>query len=291
MAIPAVTCDAKIVVVWNENAGLYDAALSASATESPTSWTWTILSVPVGLEAILTGVWGDFTDGVAITGVGGTSAVLLEGIPTDVVAGTIVIQAVAVNGEGSSVPTVDRASGQQCVVIKTEMLDLELPGDEQYSWGYGQLDGVLRKLEEGGSSDAVLMIDALIDNTYASTAAWTGIGVPTIPEPGIVIGSFIAKAKQYGLSLSGKHYGVSGSNWGWYRLVFNYDTVPIYPDNDGASGWVWVSYNAWWDWFHYNGLVTLPAGVTTVKLEWMDVGVGQHAGVQAVAGKITLLGW
>lgn len=290
MAIPAVTCDAKIVVVWNENVGTYDAALSASATESPTSWTWTILSVPVGLEAILTGVWGDFTDGVASTGAGGTSAVLLEGIPTNVVAGTIVIQAVATNGEGPSVPSVDKAAGQQCVVVKTEMLDLELPGDEQYSWGLGQLDSVLRKLEEGGSSDAVLMMNSIITSNEISTANWTGIGGPGIAEPGMVFGQFNARAKTYGFHLTFVQYGNNGTAFSpFYRLVFNYDTTPIYPDTTGLNGWPSVVYNGWVMQASFQGLVTLPAGVTKVKLEWKDLGT--HAQVHSAGPPITLLGY
>jgi len=147
MAVPAVTCGAKIVVAWNESGGFYNAYFSATATGSPTSWLWTILSVPVGLEAILSGSWGDFAGGVAT--MQGPS---LTGIPTNVVAGTIVVQCVATNGEGPSVPTVDRGNGQQCVVIKTELLDLPLPSDREYGWGQGQLDEVLRKLEAAAVS-------------------------------------------------------------------------------------------------------------------------------------------
>jgi hypothetical protein len=152
MAIPAVTCDAKIVISWNEGGGTYDAALSATATESPTGWTWTILSVPEGLEALLSGTWGDFTNGVATTGAGSSSAVDLEGIPTDTADGTIVVQAVATNGEGPSVPATDKANGQQCVVIKSQMLDLPKPGDHQYNWGAAQLRECLDKLETAAGS-------------------------------------------------------------------------------------------------------------------------------------------
>jgi len=168
MAVPVVTCSAKIVIPWNEGSGIYNAALSATATESPTGWTWTILSVPVGLEALLSGTWGDFTDGVATTEAGGASAVALDGIPTDTVAGTIVVQAVATNGEGPSDPTVDRAAGQQCAVIKTEKLDLPLPGDREYGWGQGQLDEVLRKLEaaSGGGGGGLTPVGPIAELSY-----------------------------------------------------------------------------------------------------------------------------
>ena len=154
MAVPAVTCGAKIVVAWNESGGFYNAYFSATATGSPTNWTWTILSVPIGLEAILSGSWGDFANGVAM---GPTmQGPSLTGIPTNVVAGTIVVQCVATNGDGPSVPTVDKGAGQQCVVIKTELLDLPLPGNKEYNWGGAQLDEVLRKLETAAATSPPL---------------------------------------------------------------------------------------------------------------------------------------
>jgi hypothetical protein len=142
MPVPAVTCGPKIVIAWNEGGGTYTAALSAVATNSPTSWAWTILSVPVGLEALLAGTWGDFVDGVATA-----QNPSLPNIPTDVAAGTIVIQCVATNGTGPSVATIDRAAGQQCVVIQSATLALSYPGDRQYDWGR-QLEATLRKVEE-----------------------------------------------------------------------------------------------------------------------------------------------
>jgi len=175
MAVPAVTCAAKITKPWNDGDGLTSASLSATATGSPTSWTWTILWVPVGLETLLSGAHGDFTDGVATTGPGGSSAVLLADIPSDIVGGTIVIQAVATNGEGPSVPTTDKKNGQQCVVIETELLALPLPGDKQYSWGEAQLREVLTKLETaaseggGGGTDEHAIHDNVDDEIVAIT--------------------------------------------------------------------------------------------------------------------------
>lgn len=141
MPIPVVTCGAKVVIPWNQGGGSYTASFSATATNAPTSWLWTILWVPVGLEAILTGSWGHFTNGVATT-----QNPSFTGIPTSVAAGTIVVQCVATNIMGPSNPLVDRGNGQQCVVIKTQLYDLPLPGDKEYNWGGAQLDEVLRKL-------------------------------------------------------------------------------------------------------------------------------------------------
>jgi hypothetical protein len=166
LAIPIVTCDAKIVVVWNYGSGTLNAPLSATATESPTGWTWTILFVPPGLEALLSGTWGDFIDGVATTEAGDASAVTLDGIPTATVAGTIVIQAVAANGEGPSVPTVDRANGQQPVAITTENYGYEIPGDYQYAWGdRGPLSAALRIID-GITGGGLTPVGPLTDLTY-----------------------------------------------------------------------------------------------------------------------------
>jgi len=63
MAIPRVTCGADIVYAWAS--GSQTAALTATATESPTVWEWRVLSVPIGLEALLVGVQGSFANGVA----------------------------------------------------------------------------------------------------------------------------------------------------------------------------------------------------------------------------------
>jgi hypothetical protein len=181
-----VTCGAKIVVAWNENAGSYDAALSATATGSPTSWLWTILSVPVGLEALLVGVWGDFVNGVSTA-----QNPSLPNIQTDVAAGTIVVQCVATNIEGPSVPTTDTANGQQCVVIKTELLDLPLPGDREYNWGEAQLDEVLRKLEtaaEAGGSGGTLAAKPMLFRS----PKLTNLGTITATK---ATGSIVAVAK------------------------------------------------------------------------------------------------
>lgn len=142
MARPIVTCGAKIVLAWNASSGVYDASLSASATGTPDQWEWTILSVPTGLEALLSGTWGDFTDGMALL-----QNPALDNIPTDTVAGTIVARCRAHNADGWSNPAEDRAGGQQPIVIKSELADLEIPGDLQYDWGEGQLNLALRKLD------------------------------------------------------------------------------------------------------------------------------------------------
>jgi len=191
MAVPIVSCDAKIVIPWNEGGGFYNAYFSATATGSPTNWTWTILSVPIGLEAILSGSWGDFANGVAI---GPTmQGPSLTGIPTNVVAGTIVVQCVATNGDGPSVPTVDKANGQQCVVIKTEKLDLPLPGNKEYNWGGAQLDEVLRKLETGAvGAKPMLFRSPKLVNLGAITAAKAAGSIVTASKAALNDGDEVA---------------------------------------------------------------------------------------------------
>lgn len=137
MTIPAVTCDSDIEYVWNS--GVHSAALSASATGSPTSWEWRVLSVPVGLELLLIGAHGDFTDGVA------TLQNPTLPVPTHLASGTIVLQCRAQNVDGWSLPATDRESGQQCIGIQ-DINGFVFLGDFQYSWGEQKLNPLLRAI-------------------------------------------------------------------------------------------------------------------------------------------------
>lgn len=142
MAKPSVTCGADIVDV--EGSLPVIAVLSALASESPTQWQWTMLSVPLGSAANV-GVNGDFTDGV--------STVQNPSFTADV-RGTFVLQCLAYNVEGWSEPTVDKENGQQNVVIKSAELDLPIPGDKQYDWA-AYNDESLRKLEAAAAVPSV----------------------------------------------------------------------------------------------------------------------------------------
>ena len=62
MPIPAVTCSANVKLEYD--ASSQNVVLGAVATESPTAWEWTMLSVPAGSTANV-GTNGDFTNGVA----------------------------------------------------------------------------------------------------------------------------------------------------------------------------------------------------------------------------------
>lgn len=134
MPIPSVTCNADVVDV--EGSLPVTAVLGASATESPTQWRWSMISVPIGSSAD-SGANGDFTDGEAV--------IQAPEFDADV-RGSYVLQALALNVNGWSDPLVDREAGQQIVVIKSTALDLPIPGDRQYDWAT-YMDDVVRKLE------------------------------------------------------------------------------------------------------------------------------------------------
>lgn len=123
MPLPKVTCGPDIVLSYST--GAQTVSLSATATNSPTSFQWTILSVPPGSTA-LTETRGNFVNGVA--------NVQNPTFETDGgISGTYVMQCVATNSEGSSVPAVDKENGQQPVIVKTEK-EITLPNDFQYDW-------------------------------------------------------------------------------------------------------------------------------------------------------------
>jgi hypothetical protein len=61
--------------------------------------------------------------------------------------GGYTVQCVATNGDGDSNPLVDRCSGQQAVIVRTEGQKLWLPGDYLYDWGEKYLNPTLRLLE------------------------------------------------------------------------------------------------------------------------------------------------
>ena len=52
-AVPTITCDDAIGYDWDD--GTQTAALSATASGSPSSWSWDILSTPQGLEYLISG--------------------------------------------------------------------------------------------------------------------------------------------------------------------------------------------------------------------------------------------
>lgn len=137
MTIPSVTCGSDEILSFS--AGAQTVSLSASATNSPVSWRWEIIAVPVGSTA-LSETRLDFINGV--------STLQNPQFRTDAnIAGTYVIQCVATNADGSSRPFSDREDGQQNVIVLTSLEALYLSGSGQWNWGtYNNLN--FTKLEQ-----------------------------------------------------------------------------------------------------------------------------------------------
>ena len=125
MAVPVVTCGADQSKTYSGSPQAI--ALTATATGSPTSYAWTMKSVPLGSAADV-GVNGDFTDGA--------SSVQNPSFNIDAnVSGSYVCECIATNGEGDSNPDIDRDSCQTIVTVGTEFADKAVPGDYQFSYG------------------------------------------------------------------------------------------------------------------------------------------------------------
>lgn len=139
MPIPAVTCGADVVLDYS--ASPRTISLSASATNSPTSWRWDLLSVPPGSLANV-GVKGDFTDGVATI----QNPTLVIDAAVD---GGYCAQCRATNGDGQSEPSLDKANGQQLIIVRVGTTDpiLELPPDYAFDWGETYNNPNLRKIK------------------------------------------------------------------------------------------------------------------------------------------------
>lgn len=136
MPVPVVTCDSDVVVSYDESSRTIQ--LNASATNSPTSWQWTILDVPEGSTANV-GVKGDFVDGFAYIE---DPEILIDAA----VSGSYCFQAMAMNGDGSS--DANNKESQQLVVVRTANKELWIPPDYAYDWGQKYLNQTLRALDE-----------------------------------------------------------------------------------------------------------------------------------------------
>lgn len=127
MSIPSVTCGADVIVA--QSSSPQTISLTASASGSPTSWRWDILSVAPGSMANV-GVKGDFTDGV--------SFIQNPTLEIDAyIDGGYCIQCRATNSDGQSDPAVDKGNGQQLIIVQvgTTTPILELAPDYAYDWG------------------------------------------------------------------------------------------------------------------------------------------------------------
>lgn len=211
MSVPAVTCGAKITLTWGQGGGVYTADLSAVATNSPSTWLWTILYVPTGLEALLSGTWGDFVDGVSTA-----MNPSLPNIPTDTASGTIVIQCVATNGDGPSVPSTDKGAGQQCIEIGSELLNLIFPGDRQYNWGR-VLENTLRKIE--ADTPWASCLEALASSNPLVAATWLPTTDTWYDATGLTLDITVEAGETVQLLFHGLAYRSGAGANAWVRFV------------------------------------------------------------------------
>jgi len=135
MAVPVVTCSADIVLSYDASGRTIQ--LNASATNSPTSWQWTILHVPPGSTANV-GTKGDFVDGVSAEQ---NPQLEIDGG----IDGGYCIQAMALNGDGSSSSL--NSGSQQLIIVKTQDGEYSLPPDYAYDWGERYLNETIRAIE------------------------------------------------------------------------------------------------------------------------------------------------
>lgn len=218
MAIPKVTCGAHVIL--NYDPAPRTVALSATATNSPSSWLWTILDAPAG-STVMTGTHGDFTNGVAT--VQNPHLAINGGID-----GTYVMQCVATNGDGGSNPLVDKGNGQQCIVVRDQNRGIYLPGNFQFDWGRTYLDPTLRTLASTRPIDLV----GVSPQSYAGQAKKTLIVTDT--EDGMTFG-----ASGGGISPFWSWNETDLSEWD--SLLWTSDFTDVSPVVFGGKAWIQFS--------------------------------------------------
>jgi hypothetical protein len=116
--------------------------------------------------------------------------------------------------------------------------------------------------------------------------SFVGIGVATIPEPGEIIDTFtITAAGTYAIDFDVNCYG--SANWGYFRINFDYDTVPNYVGGD--LSWLTTFYGNYAR-YSFKGQVTLAAGSHTVKVEWKVVSGSINCHDASIAGNWVIRG-
>jgi len=127
----------------------------------------------------------------------------------------------------------------------------------------------IQAIYTGGLGLPVVMLNkAPIAGRVTSGTSFTGIGYPVVPEPGdmyeILSPSVVAGVYFLVVKIC---IGVgAGANLGKFRLVFDYDTTPIYVTDNS-----WQIYTTSSNTYEFTGMVTLPSlpiGNHNVKIEW-----------------------
>lgn len=144
MPIPVVTCGADIELTYDLSPRII--SLSANATNSPTSYTWTILEGPEG-STVKTGTKGDFVNGV--------STVQNPDIEIDgAIDGAYVMRCIATNGVGDSDPDEDKENAQQVILVGTQIFNWKIVNDYMWNWGKIYMNKLIRAIESKLASHA-----------------------------------------------------------------------------------------------------------------------------------------
>lgn len=138
MPVPVLTCSTDIVYNWGQNG--ITVSLTASATNSPTSYQWRMI-VPEGSTDDV-GVNGDFNNGISNVQDPDCSI-------QDDIEGTWVFKCVATNGDGPSVPIeYEEYKTQTKITRRSRLTAQQFPGDRGYNWGKNQLNPLLKEFEK-----------------------------------------------------------------------------------------------------------------------------------------------
>ena len=127
-------------------------------------------------------------------------------------------------------------------------------------------------------------------NRSTNSAVFVGIGVAVVPEPGDIIGSFVAATTgKYLITLRLNAYGAGSTYWFHVRVVFDYAAVPIIVG--GGADWFGTFYNNDARNYSFAGIVSLVAGAHTVKCEWQVPGSLATVGTYAQLSVGNLVNW
>lgn len=227
MAKPVVTCGADQITAYSGSAQTIN--LTASATESPTQWQWTMLSVPTGSSAD-SGSNGNFTDGVA--------TVQNPSFDADAsVSGMYVLQCLAYNGEWSD-PDSDRESGQTLIIVTTNKLALKLVNDYAWLWGKLYLIPTIRELEDkglfvnaSGEINAVTAkgtpvgADKLIIEDSAAAWAKKSITISSLPSSG---GGFSGREQEFTATGGDQSFALTGTPSTNANMLSGYNIIGVF---------------------------------------------------------------
>jgi hypothetical protein len=177
MPVPEVICGADSIINYGSAQTIQ---LSATATNAPTSFTWTLRSAPAGSTAF-TQTRGDFVNGV--------SNLQNPEFTTDInIEGTYCFECVASNGDGSSNLLTDKENAQQNIVVRTELYGLTIPNDYQWRWGdynsnnFLVLEDEINSITNASNTVKVTVLDTTAENLDDKITVTNGLSKSTIDK-------------------------------------------------------------------------------------------------------------